>query len=136
MNFDFLRKLFKDNQMRVYAVPGLLDASETEEQLVRDFVRLTPVDRMRSIIKYGESGNKEYFYLLKWVVFYDLDKSIKFAALKRLHLFKDNSDVVTALNELSHHTETLDLEPYYSMALSRVGMISENEFRERMNNAR
>lgn len=122
--------------MHVYDVPSLLDASEAEKQLVGDFVKLSPADRIRNIIEYGESGSKEYFYLLKWVVFYDLDKSIKFAALKRIHLFKDNSDVVTVLNELSHHTETLDLEPYYSMALSRVGMISENEFKERMNNAK
>jgi hypothetical protein len=134
MNFDFLRKLFKHNQTRDYDTPGLLGANETEEKLVRDFVKLSPVDRMRNIIRYGESGKEEYFYLLKWAIFYDVDKGIKFAALKRMHLFKNNSDVVKALGELSTHAEVVDLEPYYSMALSRAGMISESVFKERMNN--
>ncbi|QEC78042.1 hypothetical protein [Mucilaginibacter ginsenosidivorax] len=136
MSFNFLKKLFKNNKAIEYKVSTLLDIKEVDDELLNIFEKLTSEQRIRNVIYHGDSGKKELFPLLKWVIFYDHDRNAKFAALKRIHLFKDNPDLITVLSELPNHVNTRELEPYYSMALSRVGIISLDDFKERIQDAK
>jgi hypothetical protein len=103
---------------------------------IEEFPLLNAVDRMRIIMAVGDSGKAEYFPFLKYAVLNDADQNVKFAALKRIHLFKDNDEVVPMLTELKNNGNAQKFEPYFSMALSRLGIITIKEFEDIINNAK
>src|ERR1700744_5245166 len=110
-----------------------LDFVISENELVEKFSKLNNADRMGTIVKYGDTGDLKYYPLIRYAIKQDTDIHVKFAALKRVHLLKEHPDVVPMLNELKERINTELIEPYYSMALSRVGIISIEEFKDRMN---
>jgi hypothetical protein len=102
---------------------------------IDEFVQLSPADRMSLIMVLGDSGKLEYFPFIKHAVLSDTDQNVKFAALKRIHLFKDHSETIAILTDLKNNGGGKTFEPYFSMALSRLGLISIEEFEKMINNS-
>jgi hypothetical protein len=97
------------------------------------FSLLSSDDRLGAIMSLGDTGQNKYFALLKFSIQSDPDIDVRFAALKRIHLFKEHPYLIPFLQSLNSHDEHRNLEPYLSMALSRVGIISQKEFQHRIN---
>jgi hypothetical protein len=91
---------------------------------------------MGVIMFVGDTGKVDYFPFLKYAILNDTDSNVKFAALKRIHLFKDNAEVVPMLTELKNSGGGQKFEPYFSMALSKLGIITMKEFEGMINNAK
>lgn len=103
----------------------------TEEK----FASLNSDERLGAIMSLGDTGQNNLFELLKFSIKSDPDIDVRFAALKRIHLFKEHPDLIPFLKSLSVDDKKPNLEPYLSMALSRVGIISLEEFNQRINNS-
>lgn len=101
-----------------------------------EFPNLSAEDRMDLIMVVGNTGKSDYFPFLKFAILNDADPHVKFAALKRIHLFKDNPEVVPMLTEIKNNGGGQKFEPYFSMALSRVGIITMKEFEDIIDNAK
>ena len=101
---------------------------------IEEFPTLNSDDRMGIIMLLGDSGTLEYFPFLKYAIEKDPDIDVKFAALKRIHHFKDHPDTVPMMTELKKKNIGEEFEPYFSMALSQLGIISFEEFEEKMDN--
>lgn len=99
------------------------------------FSSLSSDERLGAIMSLGDTGQNKYFGLLKFSIQSDPDIDIRFAALKRIHLFKEHPDLIPFLKSLSDYEKQSNLEPYLSMALSRVGIISQEEFEQRINDS-
>ena len=70
---------------------------------------------------------------MKFCIQTDPDIDVRFAALKRIHLFKEHPDLIRFLQTLNDLDKNVDLEPYLSIALSRVGIITQDELQRRIN---
>lgn len=101
-----------------------------------EFTKLNAENRLDIIMIVGDTGKSEYFPVLKYAILNDPELHVKLAALKRIHLFKDNPEVVPMLTEIKNNNGGQDFEPYFSMALSRLGLITMKEFEEIINNAK
>ena len=99
-----------------------------------EFPKLNSDERIMTIMMMGDSEKNEYFPFLKYAIQIDTDINVKFAALKRIHHFKNHSETTSMLNELKDNNIGQKYEPYFSMALLRLGIISEDEFNEIINN--
>lgn len=106
-----------------------LQLNEFEAANINKFINSTDADKLKQVIVLGETGGSENYKLIKYCILYDPDLNVKFAALKRIHLFKDHPDRIDFLKTLSNKMNTKNLEPYYSMALSKMGIISIEEFK-------
>ncbi len=84
----------------------------------------------------GNTGKADYFLLLKYAILNDTDPNAKFAVLKRIHPFKDNAEVIPALTEIENNDGGQKFEPYFSMALLRLGIITIKECEHIMNNTK
>ena len=100
---------------------------------IEEFPQLSPTSRMSVIMFLGDSGKLEYFPFIKYAVLSDTDQNVKFAGLKRIHLFKDHPETISILTNLKNNGVGQSLEPYFSMALSRLGLISIDEFKKKIN---
>jgi len=99
------------------------------------FASLSSDERLGAIMSLGDTGQNKFFDLLKFSIQFDQDIDVRFAALKRIHLFKEHPDSIPFLKSLSENNKQPNLEPYLSMALSRVGIISQEELQNRINNS-
>ncbi|WP_295717226.1 hypothetical protein [Mucilaginibacter sp.] len=133
MKFNLINKFFKSNQDGSFELPDGFAADEKQKELIKEISLMKPEKRMGKVIFYGDSADPRYYPLIKWTLLYDSDISVKFSALKRIHLFKADPDVVKTLESLGQQGNNKNLEPYYSMAMSRVGIISKEEFEKRIN---
>lgn len=88
---------------------------------------------MGVIMMIGDRGDLADFQLIKRAILVEGEKGVRFAALKRLHNFKEADGFEEFLDELESKDSFAHLEPYYSMALIRCGRISEEDFTNRMN---
>ena len=115
-------------------IPG---QTSVEEKLptLEEFPQLNSSNRMGVIMFMGDSGKLEYFPFLKYAIVSETDPDVKFAALKRIHLFKNHPDTIPMLTELKNNGSEQKFEPYFSMALSRLGLISIEEFKKKINNS-
>lgn len=102
---------------------------------LEEFPFLNASERLIVIMAVGDTGKIDYLPFIKYAVLIDTDQNVKFAALKRIHLFKDSAEVVPILEELKNNGKGQKFEPYFSMALLRLGMITNKEFEEIINNA-
>jgi hypothetical protein len=103
---------------------------------IEEFRQLNDSDRMGLIMALGDTGKSEYFPFIKYAVLNDSNLHVKLAAFKRIHLFKDNPEVVPMLTEIKNNGGGKDFEPYFSMALSRLEIITLKEFEEIINSAK
>ncbi|MDO7848230.1 hypothetical protein Q5H92_17820 [Hymenobacter sp. M29] len=94
------------------------------------FLRLSPDEQMIVLIRLAEKEDADLddFKLYQSAIISGTDKDVKFTALKRIHLFKRHADLLPMMNRLRQQESSKDLEPYFSIALSRLGVISLNEF--------
>lgn len=89
--------------------------------------------RMRIIMACGDTGDKKYFPILEYSIQHDRDQGVRFAALKRIQLFKENRDeAISILSEMQKKGEGKKYEPYFSMALSSLGIITLKEFEDKL----
>jgi hypothetical protein len=109
------------------------EVSEAEGKVIQDFSKLDADNRLRQIITLGDSGNLKYFPLLQFAIQSDTDTGVRFAALKRIHLFKTHPDLKPMLLEMLNNKTGENLEPYFSMALSRLEIITIEEFQNKIN---
>ena len=100
---------------------------------IEEFPKLGAEDRMGIIMILGDTGNPDSFPYIKYAIQNDTDLNVKFAALKRVHLFINHPETIPMLTELNNNGGGKTLEPYFSMALSRLGIISTEEFRKKIN---
>lgn len=103
---------------------------------LEDFPGLSSMDRMGVIMIMGNSGKHEFFPFLQYAIVWDEDINVKFAALKRIHLFRDHPDTITLMTEMKNNHASEHMEPYFSMALSRLGIISLEEFENKIKTAK
>jgi hypothetical protein len=114
---------------------GLFDWISKKEKTdddIKQFCRLNGEDRVRQIMRWGDTGDDSKLKILQYAILNDSDLGVKMAALKRIHLFQDKETVQQFL--ATHKTKEIGqtCEPYYSMALSRTGLISKEEFEKRI----
>lgn len=98
------------------------------------FQRLKEEDRMVVIMKVGDVGDLRDFDLMESALT-DSSKSVKFAALKRIHNFSGHPDTIPLIQTLESKNSQRELEPYYSMALFRLSLISEEELKYILNSS-
>jgi hypothetical protein len=108
------------------------EASELKGKTIEDFSKLNADNRIRQIMILGDSANLKYFPLLKFAIQSDPDIGVKFSALKRIHLFKEHTELKPILIEMLENKKGESLEPYFSMALSRLEIITVEEFKNRI----
>jgi hypothetical protein len=97
------------------------------------FQKLNADDRLRKIIEWGDKVDDSKLNVFQHAILTDSDSGVKMAALKRIHVFQDKENVRQFLNEKRTRSIGQTCEPYYSMALSRLGIISVEEFEKRVN---
>jgi len=100
---------------------------------VRTFALLNTDQRLATIMAVGHSANLRDFNLLQYAILQDPDMHVKFAALKRIHLFAAHPGLVPLLVSMQANKAGDTLEPYFSMALMRAGLISQADFEQKMN---
>ncbi len=97
-----------------------------------EFAKFSNDERLEQIMKKGDSTDLRNFELLAYSIQNDPDLSVRFAALKRIHKFKEHSGLIPLLKDLQVNPKSQQLEPCFSMALSRVGLITMEEFEKRI----
>jgi hypothetical protein len=115
---------------------GLLDwfsKKEKDDVDIRQFSKLTGDNRLRQIMLWGDKVDDSKLKVFQYAILNDSDSGVKMAALKRIHLFQDKENVRQFLIDEKTKNVGQACEPYYSMALSRTGIISIEEFEKRMN---
>jgi hypothetical protein len=130
---NFFKKLFRLNKNRTSSAMSETESNDSEEKLIEKFLAMNADNRIKKIMVYGDSGDLRYYELLKYSIIHDPDLHAKMAALKRIHLFKSHADCVLMLTSIGEYINPKALEPYYSMALSKTGIITLKEFEERIN---
>jgi hypothetical protein len=80
----------------------------------------------------GDSGDLRNFALIRFAIQKDPDIHVKFAGLKRIHLFKGHPEFKEMITDLQKDGKGEKMEPYFSMALSKLGIISIEEFERRI----
>lgn len=131
----FFNKIFskKNNKPEIDFANIGLNLTDSGKESIRKFANRTDKERMGDIMMLGDKGDQNFFYLIYYAALFDYDKNVRFAALKRLHNFKDSPNFEILIKKLGEPNVGEELEPYYSMMLSRIGKISETEFKERIN---
>lgn len=81
----------------------------------------------------GDEGQAQYFDFMKWCVEYDPDMHVQFAALKRLPNFPQKEELALFLTQLSSRSGSSRLEPYLSMSMLKMNLISKEELNKRLN---
>lgn len=106
---------------------------ENENQFVREFISLNNDERLKRIMLSGDPSNPDHFALFQYAILHDPDMHVIFAALKRIHIFKGYPGFESLLRQLQENGDGDKMEPYFSMALSRVGLITMEELEKKIN---
>ena len=123
----FSKKIIKNHQTYSF------DLNNIEGRGIEEFSKLNEDNRIMQIMMLGDTGNPKYFDLLRFSIESDPSINVRFASLKRIHLFKEHPDLKPLLIGMQENRFIEKLEPYFSMALSRVGIISIEDFQNRIN---
>ena len=117
------------------ASKSLNDINDFEKISIEDFSKLSKDDRIIAIIKLGDRKQVDlnHYQIFQFAILSDTDKNVKFAALKRIHAFKEHPDLLPMMNKLKEENNYKDLEPYFSMALNRLGLITLEDFQKIVN---
>jgi len=127
------RKIFRTKQKKALLQAYNFELSNEQGMAVEDFSNLNADNRIIQVVTLGDTGNLKYFDLLRFAIESDPDTGVRYAALKRIHLFKEHAALIPMLISMQENRAGEKLEPYFSMALSRVGIISIEDFKERIN---
>jgi len=126
------KKIFSKKAIKSHQTYNF-DLSNNEGKAIEDFSKLNEDNRIMQIMILGDTGDLKYFDLLRFSIESDPSINVKFAALKRIHWFKEHPDLKPLLIGMQENKFIEKLEPYFSMALSRVGIISIEDFQNRIN---
>jgi hypothetical protein len=107
--------------------PGIVSAKQ--------FAAFKPDQRMQVAMIVGDSGDVKFYDFIKWCIEEDTDLGVRLAALKRLPNYIGHTDLPSFLVRLNQSTDKAKLEPYLSMALSKVGLITYDELNNRLNDS-
>jgi len=131
---NFLKKIFTRHNNRKEPEFGNMVLTEIEKKEIAEFSKLKEDDKMRKLISLCNNNevNLVDFRLFQYAVLFDSSKSVKFSALKRIHLFKQCPELEPMLRSLNADPSSKPLEPYFSMALLRTGSITEEAFKQRI----
>lgn len=106
--------------------------SVADYDILVEFYKADEDTRMRKIIDWCEKVDDSKLNVVQYAILHDSDLGVKMAGLKRIHLFRNKA----AIREFLKDEMTLIIgrkcEPYYSMALSKAGLISFQEYERRM----
>src|SRR5690606_18384149 len=91
------------------------------------FSLLNEGDRISQIMLLGDSGREDALGIIIYALSKDKSKGVRFAALKRVHNFSQHPNIMKLVEGLPEIYQQSELEPYYSMALFRLGKINEAE---------
>ncbi len=127
----FKRLLFKSHEIVDWSSIDLV-VGKKEKKLIEEFASQTSDERMQDIMLMGDSGDASFFQVLQYAILYDNDYNVKFSALKRIHLYKDHPSLLPMMQKLRDENKAQQMEPYYSMALNRLGLINIDEFSQRI----
>lgn len=130
---NLFKKLFWKKITSNTNTKGIKEPSDIKLTPEQKFQLLDSKERMKAIMSLGDTGQHKFYDLLKFSIESDPDIHVRFAALKRIHLFKDHPDLMPFLKLLKEKDTVHRLEPYLSMALLHTGNISEDEFQQRIN---
>lgn len=125
-----LKKIFGINSKEIIVNKMDLNVENSELSGLEKFKSKNADDRMKDVMILGDTGNPKVFEILEYVILNDTDSGVVMAALKRIHNFKGNDKLIPFLSELRNMES---YEPYFSMALSRTGIITLEEFENKMN---
>lgn len=104
-----------------------MQLTDAGKESIETFANRIVDERIKDIMFLGEQGNLNFFYLFYYAILYDTDQHVRFAALKRVHAFKEAPLFTDLLKKLEQPGLGDQLEPYYSMMLSRLGTIDKKE---------
>lgn len=125
---NFLKRIFGRAIKKPTIKKSNLNVDSLEYTTLENFQMKKPDDRLREIIILGETGNNKAFETLQYAICNDKSSRVVMAALKRIHKFKEHNDLTPLMDELKTRDNIKEYEPYYSMALLNLGMITEEEF--------
>ncbi len=130
---NFFKRLFGKENSKAQMASITLDLNDADKQIISDFASYDDEWRVKEIIILSETADHLYFRLMQYAILYDPNLNVKFAALKRIHLFQDHPDLKTMMLKMKGSSMSVKLEPYFSMALTRLGLISLEEFNHKVN---
>ena len=129
------KKIFSKRLKQIPIQAYDFDLSNLQGKAIEDFAQLNADSRLVQTMRLGDTGDLKYFALMRFAIESDPDTGVKFAALKRIHLFKEHPDLKPMLIKMDERGFGKGLEPYFSMALSRMGIISIDDFKNRINSS-
>ena len=97
------------------------------------FASFSEDDRVKNIVFIGEKGLLDGVPLMIWVFEHESSQSVVFSALKRVQNFPDKRQFVKWLQVVSDRFSSQSLEPYFTFALFKLGEITEDEMKSRLN---
>lgn len=99
----------------------------------RQFAAFNSDSRMQTVMIIGDEAKVQFYEFIKWCIIQDPDLGVRLAALKRLPNYFDQKDLPQFLLQLDNLPYKLTLEPYISMALSKLKLITQEELAKRLN---
>lgn len=97
--------------------------------LLEEFKALNVNERMTQVIFIGESAAKFFWPVMKYAILEDTDRDVKFASLKRIHLYKNETNLDELFKSASEQNTNEELEPYFSMALHKINEPWTNNYK-------
>lgn len=129
---QMLNRLFKRKSKGIDWNRIDLEFNDSEKGQIEKFNAKSSDLRMKDIMILGDTGDLRVFKLIQFSILYDQDKNVKFAALKRVHNFKEHPDLIPMLTKMRGEEKWNHFEPYFSMALNRTGLITIEEFEKKI----
>lgn len=130
---NLLKKIFRTKEKRKAEDSKSNSPENTELSGLEKFKSKNADNRLRDIMILGDTGHPNAYDVLEYAIQNDSDSGVVMAALKRIHNFQENNKVIPFLTKLND-TQKMDVyEPYFSMALSRTGIITIEEFENKIN---
>ncbi|QKG56373.1 hypothetical protein GKZ68_06835 [Hymenobacter sp. BRD128] len=102
---------------------------------LEDFAKLSSDNRMLALMRFSDRQqvNINHFAIFQFAILSDPNKNVKLTALKRIHAFKEHPDIMPMMKKFMAENDNNGLEPYFSMALSRLGIISLEDLNTKLN---
>jgi len=92
------------------------------------FISKNSSEKLKYIISISNYSSQENFKILEYAICNDNNPEIITASLKRIGKFKKNELLIPLLKDLKKKDYIKNHEPYFSMLLLNIGIITEEEF--------
>jgi hypothetical protein len=129
---NFIKKLFG-------ITPGNKSASDVTQipvdgknEMIPNFAKQNDTERQKMILALDGDTRLDVFELYQYAIEFDTNIHVRLSALKRIHVFKYLDDLKSLLIRIDNSKNARQLEPYLSIALSRSGIITIDEYKKRI----